>query len=196
MLTVKGSIYRLDLELSLYNKPHSRVTSFNPDLRVLIVDVQVFSITKGLDNLTATLFTIQNLSELLIYYRTRLNSSYRVDLYCLISLYNSCFIFISLGDLSTREAALSTIYAFRVNLVSRLSVRLSLDLLKDLIFILAEFHPSQQLMLLIYTSFSRSDSQPFKEAPPPHVVIVELGSLEMKPIVLPKSRSFITRIKE
>lgn len=190
----KGPIYRLDLELSPCDEPHLLVTGFSPNLRVLVIDAQVFSISEGIDGLTATSFTIYGLRKLLLHYRTRLNFRHWYGLHCLISPCNSYFIYISQGDPVARKAAPSTIYAFRVDLVSRSSVRLSLNLPKDLTFISADFHPSQQLMLLTYSSFSRSGFQPLEEAPPPHVAIVELGSLEMKPIVLPKFKPFLTRV--
>ena len=192
----RGPIYRLDLELPLCDEPYLLAVSFSPDLRVLVVDAQVFSIVEGINGLTATSFTIQGLPELLLDYRTRLNFRDRYRLRCVISPCNSYFIFISPGDPNAREAAPSTLYAFRVDLVSRSSVRLNLHLPKDLTFISADFHPSQQLMLLTYSLFSRSDSQPLEEVPPPQVSIVELGSLEMKPIALPKNRPFVTRITE
>ena len=192
----RGPIHRLDLELSPCDEPHLLAASFSPNLRVLVVDAQVFSIVEGRNGLTATSFTIQGLPELLLHYRTRLNFRDWYHLRCLISPCNSYFIYISPGDPIAREAAPSTLYAFRVDLVSRSSVRLNLHLPKDMTFISADLHPSQQLMLLTYSSFSRPDYQLLEEAPPPQVSIVELGSLEMKPIVLPKNRPFVTRNTE
>ena len=191
-----GPIRRLDLELSPCDEPHLLVADFSPNLSVLVVDAQVFTIVEGVKGLTATSFTIQGLPELLLHYRTRPISSHWFGLRCLISPCNSYIIYISPGDPSARKAAPSAIWAYRVDLVSRSSVRLSLHLPKDLTFIWADFHPSQQLMLLTYSSFSRSGFEPLEEAPPPHVAIVELGSLDMKPIVLPKNRPFVRRVTQ
>ena len=193
----RGPIYRLDLELFPCGEPHPLAASFSPNLHVLVVNAQVFSIVEGMNGLTASSFTIQGLPELLLEFRTRMGFRDWFRLNCLISPCNSYLIFISPGDPNAREAASSTLYAFRVDLVSRSSVRLDLHLPKDLTFISAEFHPSQQLMLLTCSSFSRPSGQPLEqEAPPPQVSIVELGSLEMKPIVLPKCRSFVTCVTE
>ena len=192
----RGPIYSLDLELSPCDEPHLLVTSFSSNLRVLVVDAQVFSIVEGTNGLTATSFTIESLPELLLHYRTRLNLSHRNLLRCLVSPCNSYFMFISPGDPHARDVAPSTLYAFRVDLVSRSSARLDLHLPKDLTFISADFHPSQQLMLLTYSSFSRPGFDLLEEAPPMHVFIVELGNLETKPIVLPKSISFMSRVIE
>ena len=194
--TARGPIRKLDLELSPCDEPHLLAASFSPNLRVLVVDAQVFNVVEGMNGLTATSFTIQGLPELLLHYRTRLNLHHRYRLRCLISPCNSYFIFISPGDPYARDAAPSTLYAFRVDLVSRWSVRLDLHLPKDLTFISADFHPSKQLMLLTYSSFSAPQDLKFKEAAPPQVTIVELESLEVKPIVLPKNISFMTRVNE
>ena len=192
----RGPIYRLDLELSPCDEPHLLAAGFSPDLRVLVVDAQVFSIVEEMNGLTATSFTIQGLSELLLHDRTRLSLLHRYRDRCLISPCNSYFIFINPGDSYNREAAPSTLYAFRVDLASRWSARLDLHLPKDLRFISADFHPSKQLVLITYISFSGPDSQLIKEKPPQQVSIVELESLEVNSNVLPKSRSFLTRVNE
>ena len=192
----RAPFYRLDLELSPCDEPHLIPASFSPNLHVLVVNAQVFSIVEGMNGLTASSFTIQGLPELLLEFRIRMGFRDWFRLSCLISPCNSYFIFTSPGDSVAREAAPSALYAFRVDLVSRSSIRVDLHLPKDLTFISAGFHPSQQLMLLTYSSFSRPSGQPLEEAPPPQVSIVELGSLEMKPIVLPKCRSFVTRVTE
>ena len=192
----RGHIHRLDLELSPCDEPHLLVASFSPNLRVLVVDAQVFSVVEGTNGLTATSFTIQGLPELLLHYRTRLNPRHVNRLRCYVSPCNSYFMFISPGEPYARDVAPSTLYAFRVDLVSRSSARLDLHLPKDLTFISADFHPSQQLMLLTYSSVSRPAFELLEEAPPMHVFLVELENLERKPIVLPKSRSFMSRLKE
>ena len=192
----RGHIHRLDLELSPCGQPHLLVASFSPNLRVLVVDAQVFSVVEGPNGLTATSFTIKGLPELLLHYRIRLNPRHRNPLRCLVSPCNSYFMFISPGEPYARDVAPSTLYAFRVDLVSRSSARLDLHLPKDLTFISADFHPSQQLMLLTYSSVSRPAFELLEEAPPMHVFLVELENLERKPIVLPKSRSFMSRLKE
>ena len=183
----KGPIQRLDLELSPCDEPHLLAVCFSLDLRVLVIDAQVFSIVEGMDGLTATSFTIQGLPELLLH---------SGRLRCLISPCNSYFTFISPEDPDARETDPPIIYAFRVDLMSRSSARLDLHLPKQLEFISADFHPSQQLMLLTYSSVSRLGPSLSEKASSIQVSIVELGSLEMKPIVLPQSRWFMNRVEE
>ena len=194
--SAKGPIHRLDLELSPCDEPHSRAARFSPDLCVLVVDAQVFSIAEGVHGLTSASFTIQGLPELLVRYQTRLNPRHWCQLRCLISPCNSYVIFISQGDPYAREAAPSTIYAFRIDLVSRSSTRLDLHLPKDLTYISADFHPSQHLMLLSYSSSSKSGVQVLEEVSPLQISIVELEGLEMKPIGLPEGGLSMKRLKE
>lgn len=142
--SAKGPVHSLDLELSPYDRPHSREVAFSPDLSVVLVGAQVFSIAEGVHGVPSASFTIQGLQELLGRYRTRLSSRHR----CLISPCNSYIIFEIRGD------RLSTIYSFRINLVSRSSTRFDLPLPKDLTYASADLHPSQHLMLLSYSWFS------------------------------------------
>ena len=190
------SIHRLDLELSPCNEPRSRVVSFSPDLWVFIVDAQFFSIVEGVEGLTSTSFTIEGLPELLVYFQTRLNPRYWCQLQCRISPCNSYVIFTCEGDSGQREIAPSTIYAFRIDLVSRSSTRLGLQLPKDLTYVSAEFHPSQHLMLLSYCSSSEPDTQLLEGMPPLQIYIVELEGLEMKPIRLAEDELLIKGLKE
>ena len=80
--------------------------------------------------------------------------------------------------------------------MSRSSTRLGLQLPKYLTYVSAVFHPSQHLMLLSYSSSSESDTKVLEEMPPLQVSIVELESLEMKPISLAEGGLFIERLKE
>ena len=189
--SAKGPIYMLDLELSPCDEPSSRAASFSPDLCLLVVDAQVFQITKGIHGLTSVSFTIQYLPELLVRYRAKLSPRYWRQIRCLISPCNTYVIFISEGAPREREVAPSTIYAFRIDLVSKSSARLDLRLPKDLTFIYAHFHPSQQLMLLTHSSSFGLDDAVLEEMPSPQVSIVELEGLDMKPISLPKDELFI-----
>ena len=195
VLSTRGSIHRLNLELSPCNEPHSRVASFSPDLWVLIVDTQVFSIAEGLHGLKSKSFTIQGLSELVVRFQTRLNPRHWCQLHCLISPCNSYVIFTCQGDPRAREDAPSVILAFRVDLESSSSTRLDLQLPKGLTYVSAAFHPSQHLMLLSYSSSSGFDTRDLEEMPPLQISIVDLESLEMKPISLPVGGLFLQHLK-
>ncbi len=193
----KGPIHMLEFELSPCDEPRSLAVSLSPDLCVLVVGAQVFRIAEGIHGLTSASFTIEGLPELLERHRTRLvvprhSSQFR----CLISPCNSYVIFISPGDPYDREADPSTIYAFRIDLVSRSSTRMNLHLPKDLTSISADFHPSQHLMLLGYSSSSETEIQVLEQMPPLEIAIVDLESLEMKPISLPEDVLFTERLKE
>lgn len=192
----KGPIQRLELELSPCDEPQSVAASLSPDLSVLVVGAQVFRIDEEMHGLTSTSFTIEGLPELLERHRTRLIPRHWCQLRCLISPCNSYVIFISPGDPHEREAAPSTIYAFKIDLMLGLSTRLDLHLPKDLTFISADFHPSQHLMLLSYSSSSKSGVQVVEEVSPLQISIVELESLEMKPIGLPEGELFMKHLKE
>lgn len=199
----KGPIHRLDLELFPCEEPYFPAASLSPDLSVLVVDAQVFSIAQGPHGLTSASFTIQGLLELLVRHRTGRSPFHWCHLRCLISPCNSYVVFISQGDPDAREAFPSTIYAFRIDLASRSSTRLDLHLPNDLVYLSASFHPSQHLMLLTYASSSEPSGsssepsvEPSKEVPPLRISIVELGSLQMKPIALPEGAFYMKRMKE
>ena len=195
--SAKSCIHRLDLELSPYDEPRSRAVAFSPDISVLAVDAQVFSIAEGVHSHTSASFTIQGLPELLERYRTRLGSRFQWPIFCChISPCNSYIVFVSDVDRFVREAGLSTIYAFRIDLVSRSSTRLDLRLPKDLTYISADLHPSQHLMLLSYSSSSKPNVQVFEEGSSLQIYIVELEGLEMEPIGLPGNALFLNRLKE
>ena len=192
----RGPIYKLDLELSPCDEPQLLAASFSPNLTVLVVDAQIFSITEETNGLTSTSFTIQGLPELIAGYRSRLNSRHWCRLSCLISPCNSYFICFSPGGRYGGEVDPTIMYAFRVDLASRSSARLNLHLPKDSTFISAGFHPSQQLMLLSYSSSSGPDTQVLKELPPAQVSIVRLESLEMEHIALPQSKFFMQLLNQ
>ena len=197
VLAAKGPIYMLEFELSPCDEPRSLAVSLSPDLYVLVVGAQAFRIPEEIHGLTLVSFTIEGLLELLERHRTRLIVPRRFPQFrCLISLCNSYVFFISPGDPFDREAAPSIIYAFRIDLVSRSSTRLELHLPKDLTYISADFHPSQRLMLLSYASSSKPDIQVLEEMPPLEIAIVDLESLEIKPISLPEDVLFTERLKE
>ena len=182
----RSPFYKLDLELSTCDEPHFRAVSFSPNLGVLAVDAQVFSITERMNGLTSTSFTIQGLPDLIARYRSGLDSLRGSRLRCLISPCNSYFICSSPGDL----------YAFRIDFVSMSSARLNLHLPKDLTFLSAGFHPSQQLMLLAYISSSGLSVQDSNRVQSAQVSIVELQNLEIKHIDLPQGKSFLQRYIE
>ena len=189
----RSPIYKLDLELSTCDEPRFRAVSFSPNLGLLVVDAQIFSITEGMNGLTSISFTIQGLPDLIARYRSSLDSRHWCRLRCLISPCNSYFIFSGPGDPYLREATPSTVYAFRIDLVSMSSARLSLHLPKDMTFISADFHPSQHLLLLAYLVSFGLSVQDSNEVQSAQVSIVELQSLEMKHIDLPQGKSFLQR---
>ena len=194
VLCAKSPIRRLDLELSPWDEPNSRAVTFSPDLSVLVVDAQVFSIAQGVHDLTSVSFTIEGLAEHLARFRTGLDPHYWCQLRCLISPCTSYIIFISTGDSFQSKTVPSIIYAFRVDRVSRSSTRIHLHLPKDLTYLSADFHPSQPLMLLGY--LSSSSDQVLEKVPSLQISIVELDSLEMKPISLPKNESFMEQFRK
>ena len=192
----RSSIHKLDLELPICDEPDLRAVSFSPNLDILVVDAQIYSITEGRNGLTSTSFTIQGLPELIARYRSRLNPRHWCHLKCLISPCNSYFICSSPGDPYLKEGAPTTVYAFRVDLVSMSSAILDLHLPQDLTFFSANFHPSQPLMLLTYSSSPEPDVRVLEEVPPAQISIVDLQSLEMEHIALPHGKLFLRLFDE
>ena len=190
--SAKGPIHMLDLELPPCDESHPRMATLSPDLSVLVIDAQVFRFSKGLLNLTAASITIQGLPELLVRYRASSGPPHWSLLRCLISPCNSYILFISQRDSFAKESAPCEIYAFRLDHLSRSSTRLDLHLPKDLTYISADFHPSQNLMLLSYSLSSTFD---FLEVPSLQIFMVELEGLEMKPLGLPGDDPFMKRLK-
>ena len=181
--TAKGPIHKLGLEFfpceGLQQFP---AVSLSPDLTMLVVDAQVYSIAEGLSGLTSASLTIEGLPELLARHRTEGSLIDGIDIQ--ISSCNSYVVFMIEGDPYTKEVFPYIFYAFRIDLVSKSSTRLDLQLPKGLTFISASFHPSQQLMLLKYSSSSNSDAKPIGEFFPLRIYIWDLESLEMKPIFM------------
>ena len=187
----RSSVYKLDLELSTSDDANLRAVAFSPNLGTLVVDAQIYRITKGRNGITLTSFTIQGLPDLIARHRSRSNS----HLEYLISPCNSYFICFSPKDPDSGEAAPNIVYAFRVDLVSKSSTRLNLHLPEDLTFFSASFHPSQPLMLVTYTSSLGPSVQDWEKRQLAQVSIVELESLGMERADLPWSTPFTEHVK-
>ena len=166
----------------------------SPDLRVLIINAEVFDLTTtttvGKDPskmLTLSSFTIEAAPDSLR--RHGHQNRYEV-LQCLISPCNSYVIYVSRGGQWGQESQYSSAFLlYRIDVQKRTSARLGLTLPERMISISASFHPSLPLMTLSYASPTATELTKIKESPPElRPVICDLRSLEMTILKIPKGQ--------
>ena len=163
----------------------------SPDLRVLIINAEVFDLTTttvGKDPskmLTLSSFTIEAAPALLRPHRHQ--NPYEV-LECLISPCNSYVIYVSRGGQWGKESKYSSAFLlYRIDVQKRTSARLGLMLPERMISISASFHPSLPLMTLSYASPTATELTKIQKSPPKlRPVICDLRSLEMTILEIPK----------
>lgn len=192
-------IRRLDLNWSPCSDPQFLTLGISSDLRVLVVDTEVFNIAEADDSLASTPFTIIGLPELIEHHRTGARSSHWCQLRCHVSPCSSYVVYVREGDRWAQEKYPTCIFLFRIDVVSRSSNRLNLQLPEDLVFASADLHPSLPLMVLSYASASNVDSLWVGEGPPPllqYFFIMDLESLDMKPIDMPVEPIFMQCIQK
>ena len=166
----------------------------SPDLRVLIVNAEVFDLTRttnGKDlseSLTLTPFTMEAAPALLKLHQYQFEAW---GLECQISSCNSYILYTSQGDQwGSRSRYSSAIYLFRIDLQTRTSARLELALPDNLISLHASFHPSLPLMAISYASPTETELTNIQEKPPSlRLAICDLTSLEMTVLETPKGQT-------
>ena len=164
----------------------------SPDFRVLVINAEVFEITStegsGLSETSVlTPFTIEALSVLLEPYRHRI-PYWNMD--CQISPCNSHVLYVARGgQWGNRSEFPSAILLYRINLQEKSSARVALPIPKDLVSPNACFHPSLPLMAVSYASPTATELKDIYEKPPSlHLAIIDLRSLEMVFLDLPKGQ--------
>ena len=171
-----------------YNLP----IGISPDLRVLIVNAEVFDLTTDTTNdkdpfkrLILTPFIIEAASALL---RPHWYQIQPWGLQCQISPCNSYVIYVYQGDQWGEESRYSsTLLLYRIDVQKRTSARLELMLPERMISISASFHPSLPLMTLSYASPTETELTEIRLSPPElRPVIFDLKSLEMTILEIPK----------
>ncbi|KAF6227691.1 hypothetical protein HO173_012021 [Letharia columbiana] len=166
---------------------------FSPDLRVLIINAEVFDITttEGDDlskRLTLTPFTMEALPTLLEPHRHKI-PSWGLD--CQISACNSYVIYMGRGDQwGDTSRYSSAIFLYRIDLQKRKSARLELILPEGLISLNASLHPSLPLMTISYASPTSTELEDIRErAPPLRLAIFDLMRLEKRVLENPKGQA-------
>ena len=162
----------------------------NPDLRVLIINAEVFDLTintgkNSSERLTLSSFTIEAAPALLRPHRYL--DKYEL-LECLISPCNSYVTYVSEGGQWGEESRYSsTFLLYRIDVQKRTSARLGLMLPERMTSSHASFHPSLPLMTLGYASPTATELTKIQQSPPElRAVIFDLRSLEMTILEIPK----------
>ena len=171
--------------------------SLSPDLRVLIINSEVFGITINESNCasespTLTPFTIEGLPLLLKPHRHRYPTW---GLQCKISPCNSYVIYVGQGDQwGQKSRYLSAIFLYRIDLERRTSVRLELNLPEGSDSFDASFHPSLPLLTISYalpTSTELKEIEPdnvFKDPPMMRLAMFNIDTLEMTSLEIPNDQ--------
>ena len=157
----------------------------SPDLRVLIINAEVFDLTTNTANgkhpsgrLTLTPFIIEAAPALLRPHRRQ--NRYEV-LQCLISPCNSYVIYVSRGAQWGRDSRFSSAFLlYHIDVQKRTSARLGLTLPERMVSSHASFHPSLPLMTLSYASPTATELTKTRQSPSElRTFILDLKSLEM-----------------
>ena len=165
----------------------------SPDLRVLIINAEVFDLTTttttiGKDpskRLILSSFTIESAPALLRPHRNQ--NKYDV-LRCLISPCNSYVIYVSRGGQWGKDPQYPSAFLLcNIDVQKRTSARIGLTLPERMISSHASFHPSLPLMTLSYASPTATNLTEIQQLPPElRPVIFDLKSLEMTILEMPK----------
>ena len=189
----------LDLEWSHSDIPRVLSQGINlpialsPDLRVLMINAEVFdiAISEGNDpfeGLTRTPFTMEALPSLLKPYRHRFPDWFSLD--CRISPCNSFVLYVAEGDQwGNRSRYSSAIFLYSINIEKRTSARVELNLPEKLVSLYASFHPSLPLIAISYASPTVAELENIQHRPPLlQLAILDLKSLETTVLEVPKGQ--------
>ena len=171
--------------------------SLSPDLRVLIINSEVFDITinevnGASESSTLTSFTIEGLPTLLEPHQHKYQSR---SLKCKISPCNSYVIYVGEGDQWCQKSRyLSAVFLYRIDLQKRTSVRLELDLPEGSDFFDASFHPSLPVLTIRYalpisTELMENDLyNNLKNPPMMRLAIFDLEFLKLTSLEIPSGQ--------
>ena len=194
---------RFDLDWSQSDIPSALAQGFglpiclSPDLRVLIINSEVFDISinesnGAFENPTLIPFTIEGLPLLLKPHRHRYPTW---GLECRISPCNSYVIYVGEGDQwGQKSRYLSAIFLYRIDLGRRTSVRLELNLPEGSDSFDASFHPSLPLLTIRYalpTSTQLKELEHnnlFKDPPMMRLAIFDIDTLKMTSLEIPNGQ--------
>ena len=165
--------------------------ALSPDLHVLVINAEVFdiTITEGNDSSkrsTLTPFTMEGLPPLLEPHRHQ-NASW--GLHSQISPCNSFVLYVNEGDQWAHRRYNSAIFLYRINIETRTSARLELNLPEKLVSLHACFHPSLPLIAISYASPTVAELEDNLRTPPSlQLAIFDLESLETTVLEVPKGQ--------
>lgn len=167
-------------------------TALSSDLHVLIINAEVFDLTitersDSSERLTRTPFTMEGLPPLLEPHRHQVKS-WCLD--CQISSCNSFVLYVNIGNQwGNRSRYTSAIFLYRIDIETRTSARLELNLPENLVSLHASFHPSLPLIAISYASPTVAELEDILLRPPPlQLVIFDLKSLETTFLEVPRGQ--------
>lgn len=168
--------------------------NFSPDLRVLIINAEVFEITtvqgdQRSDRLILTPFTIEALPTLLESHWYQIPSWSRD---CHISPCNSYVIYVmnQRDHWESRYGDSSDLLLYRIDLQKRTSARLETVLPERSIYMDASFHPSLPLMVMSYASPTATELKDIQRGTPSlRLAVFDLESLELTALEIPKGQT-------
>ena len=179
----KISVRRLHLAWTPCNNPELLSAVLSSDLRLLVVNVNVFNISEPDDLLALRPFTIQDLPKPLEQRPSAVRDSPWGFIRANLSSCNSYVLYLDEESREARGNYPTSVYLFRIDINARSSKRLDLGLPRDLVSASGSFHPSLRLMVLSYASATDAESSYAKgELPQQVFVIVNLEDFDIKPI--------------
>lgn len=179
-----------DIPRFLAQRTTSPLIKFSPDLRVLIINAEVFDITTVQGNerserLILTPFTIEALPTLLESHWYQIPSWSRD---CHISPCNSYVIYVGRGEQWGNRYS-SALLLYRIDLQKRTSARLETVVPEGSISLNASFHPSLPLMVMSYGSPAATELKDIQKGPPSlRLAVFDLKSLELTALEIPKGQ--------
>ena len=177
------------------DNPNLLVVAWSPDLSILVVDAQVFDLTSPNNDTVSDPFVIQDLTRMLPSHRVGVKSGHFANLGCQISSCKSFIAFTSPGDRIDFKTYPGSLLVFRIELRSRLSTRLQIELPDTLSFMSAHLHPSLPLMAMSFASATETQFHDLVLEPPQwYLRILDLESLVVEVIDVPdETPVYVTR---
>ena len=184
-LTAKARPRQVKLSLVTCDDPRFLIIGWSPDLNVLVVDAQVFDLTDPNHDMVSDPFTIQNLPDILKSRRLGAKSKSYPTIDCQISSCNNFIAFMGASNL----------LLFRIDLRTRLSTQLPMNLPASCCSVSAHLNPTLPLVAMAFGS--AADAKPFDERKgPPHLDLKITNLENMEATTIDVSTELISYIKE
>lgn len=169
--------------------PNRMIVKTSPDLRLLVVDKQVYNLAEKDDKVASKPFTVLDLHNLQPEDQT---ASKCGNYSCTISPRNDYIAYtIPDEDSFHQQNSPGCLSLFRLDVKMKCSVLVDLPLPKNLIKVSVCFHPSIPLMMLRYEADSETDSEMVgQKLPQLHKTIIELETLKKRPLRFPEGKAW------